>query len=203
MLTAATISAPLGYWAAIPPATARPPRDAANSRARRVITLASIPIAAATRSGAWASSAARTRPTSAGSGARRRATITCAIASARTPSVPGAQRLERERLVGHVPAADLPGPGVDQIAERPALEPRDERDPLAACFLHFGLQPSQALVPGQFPPLAVCAAGHRIRDAIGVVQALQRRLPARAQATLVDGRLGVALELDHAALAHL
>ncbi len=52
MSTAATISAPLGYWAATPPATARPPCDAANSRASRVMSLAAIPTAAATFSGA-------------------------------------------------------------------------------------------------------------------------------------------------------
>src|SRR2546430_13648559 len=88
MLTAATISAPLGYWAAIPPATARPPRDAANSRARRVITAVSLPIVAETRSGAWASSAAPTRGTSPGDGASRRAAVTRALARARHP--PGA-----------------------------------------------------------------------------------------------------------------
>src|SRR2546421_324776 len=203
MLTAATISAPLGYCAAMPPATARPPRDAANSRARRVITWASIPTAAATRSGALASSAARTRATSAGTGASRRETITCAIASASIPSLPGAQRLERERLVGHVPAADLPGPGVDQLAERPAFEPCDEGDALAAGVLHLGLQASQRIVPAELLPGAVRTARHRIGDPIGVVQALECRLPARAQAALVDGRLGVALELDHPALAHL
>src|SRR5439155_700042 len=154
MLTAGAISAPLGYWAAIPPATARPPRDAANSRARRVITFASMPIVAATRSGAWASSAARTRATSAGSGASRRATITCAIASASIPSVPGADQLR---------------PRLDQLAERAAFEPRDERDPLAPRLLYFGLQASYGVVPCDLLPLAVGAAGHRIRDAIGVV----------------------------------
>src|SRR5437762_2392305 len=190
MLTAATISAPLGYCAAMPPATARPPRDAANSRARRVITWASIPTVAATRSGALASSAARTRATSAGTGASRRETITCAIASASIPSVPGA-------------AADLPDPGVDQVAERPAFEPRDEGDALAAGFLHLGLQASQRIVPAELLPGAVRTARHRIRDPIGVVQTLDRRLAARAQTALVDGRLGVALALDHPALARL
>ena len=118
-------------------------------------------------------------------------------------AIPGAQRLERERLVGHVPAADLPGPGVDQVAERPAFEPRDEGDALAAGFFHLGLQASQRIVPAELLPGAVRTARHRIGDPIGVVQALERRLPARAQAALVDGRLGVALELDHPALAHL
>src|SRR5207237_3717496 len=84
-----------------------------------------------------------------------------------------------------------------------AFEPRDERDPLAPRFLYFGLQASYGVVPCDLLPLAVGAAGHRIRDAIGVVKALQRGLPARAQPTLIDGRLGVALELDHSALAPL
>jgi len=52
MFAAATMAAPFGYWAAIPPATARPPLDAANSRARRAMTLGSIPTAEATCAGA-------------------------------------------------------------------------------------------------------------------------------------------------------
>ena len=37
----------------------------------------------------------------------------------------------------------------------------------------------------------------RSREAVGVIEALERRLPARAERALIDGVLGVALELDH------
>ncbi len=117
--------------------------------------------------------------------------------------VPLPQRLEGERLVGHVPAAGLPHPGIDQVAERPRLEPGDEDDTLAPGRLDLSGETSDRVVPRELLPLAGRRPGHRVGDAIGVVQALKRRLAARAQPPLVDRRVGIPLELDHPAFADL
>ena len=114
-----------------------------------------------------------------------------------------AQRFEGERLVGDVATGDLLHPGVDELAERPALEPGDERDPLAARLLHFRLQPADRVLPGEFLPLTVRTAGHGIGDSVGIVEPLERGLAARAEPPLIDRRIRVALELDDAAFAHL
>src|SRR5438552_2894458 len=181
MFTAATTrSAPSPYCVATPPPTARPPWEAANSRARRSISGAGIPTTGATRCGV-------------GSRRSRRAASAGALP----------QGFERERLMGDVPAADLLDPRIDELAERPGLEPGEEHDPPTARFLHLPREPADGIVPRQLLPLAVRPAGHWLGDAIGVVQPLQRRLAARAEPPLVDGGFRVALELDHAAFAHL
>ncbi len=114
-----------------------------------------------------------------------------------------AQRLEGERLIGDVTTAELFHPAVDQLAERPALEPGHESDPLAACLLHLPLQPPDRVLPGELLPLPVRAAGHGIGDAVGIVESLKPGLAPRAEPPLVDRRLRVALELHHPAFAHL
>ena len=117
--------------------------------------------------------------------------------------VPLTQRLERERLVGDVPPADLLHPGVHQLPERAALEPSDECDAFAARLLHLRLQATDRVVPGELLPLSVRSPRHRIGHAVGIVEPLQRGLAARAEPALVDRRLGVPLELDHATFAYL
>src|SRR5439155_537404 len=68
-------------------------------------------------------------------------------------------------------------------------------------LLHLRLQPVDGVLPGEFPPLAVRTAGHGIGDAVGIVESLEPGLAPRAEPPLVDRRLGVPLELDHAAFA--
>ncbi len=114
-----------------------------------------------------------------------------------------AQRLERERLIRDVAAAELFHPGVHQLAERPALEPRHEDDSLAPRLLHLRLQPGDRILPGELLPLPARPASHGIGDAVGIVESLDAGLAPRAEPPLVDRRLRVALELHHPAFAHL
>ena len=117
--------------------------------------------------------------------------------------VPLAQRLERERFVGEVPPTCVLHPAPDQLSERAGLEARDEDGSGAARLLHFGAEPRDRLVPRERLPPAVGAARHRVRDAVRVVEPLERRLTAGAEPSLVERGLGIPLELDHASLAHL
>src|SRR5439155_20018401 len=70
-----------------------------------------------------------------------------------------AQSLEGERLVGDVPTAQLLHPGVDEVAERPALESGHEGNPLTARLLHLRPQPADRVLPGELLPLAGRATG--------------------------------------------
>src|SRR3989442_11965085 len=94
--------------------------------------------------------------------------------------------------------AEVFHPGFDELAERAALEPGHERDPLAARLLQLRLQPTDCVLPGEFLPLTIRTAGHGIGHSVGIVESLKPRLAARAKPPLVDRRLRVALELHHA-----
>ena len=59
------MAAPFGYCAAMPPATASPPCEAANSRATRRIAFAPTSTAAAICSGAYGATSSRMRAMSA------------------------------------------------------------------------------------------------------------------------------------------
>ncbi len=65
---------------------------------------------------------------------------------------------------------------------------RRRRQPVAEHFVRF--------VPRNRPDRAVAAANLRMRQAIGIVQALQRRLSPRAQRTLANWIGRIALQLD-------
>ena len=90
------------------------------------------------------------------------------------------QRLERERLVGHVASADLLGPFVHQLAEAAGLETGEEHDPLAGRRAELALQRRHRLFPGHGLEVARRATLHGARDAVGVVEPLQGGLTARA-----------------------
>src|SRR5690606_15648190 len=57
------------------------------------------------------------------------------------------------------------------------------------------------VVPGERIPVAGGGACERARDAVGVVEAVERGLSAGAEAAVRDGGEGVALGLDGASLA--
>src|SRR2546423_141064 len=149
MFTAATSSAaPSPYWVATPPPTASPPWDAANSRARRSISVAAIPTDGATCCGV-------------GSRRSRRAASAGGGAGAGAPAAPPPPRPRRP-------------PPPPPRARRPSPAPPPPAPP-------------RGMVQRQRLPLAVRPAGHRLDDAVRVVQPLQRRLAARAEPALVDG----------------
>ena len=116
--------------------------------------------------------------------------------------VAGTQRFEAERLVAQVAATHLLHPLSDEIAERRLLGAGQEHDPLALRLAHLGREPLDRAVPIDVFEGAAGVTHHRMRDAIGIVQPLQRGLSARAQPAAIDGGVGIALELDRAALAH-
>src|SRR5205814_10287903 len=99
MFTAATSSAaPSPYWVATPPPTASPPWDAANSRARRSISVAAIPTDGATCCGVG--SRRSRRAASAGGGRRPPVGNSPVPPPAAHPSPPGPLRdLAAPRLV--------------------------------------------------------------------------------------------------------
>src|SRR5436309_14498229 len=103
MFTAATSSAaPSPYWVATPPPTASPPWDAANSRARRSISVAAIPTDGATCCGVG--SRRSRRAASAGAGGGRPGPKALALGRPGRPFPP--------RAGGDPPPA--PPPGGDQ-----------------------------------------------------------------------------------------
>ena len=113
------------------------------------------------------------------------------------------QRLERERLVGDVRAARRPGPLSHEVPEASRLISRDESDALATGGLDLGTEPRQRVVPGDRLQLSLRAARQWLGNTVRIVDPLQRRLAAGAEVTVVDRRLGVPLELDHAPFAYL
>lgn len=71
------------------------------------MTSASMPIASATRAGAWRASRSESRAASPGTLASRSRTITWAIASASSPSVPGRAAIHSSAFI---PVTDIRGP---------------------------------------------------------------------------------------------
>src|SRR5437773_1333249 len=209
MFTAATISAPFAAWAATPPATASPPPDAANSRARRSMVLASTPICAATLSGACdrVLELDRGEPRLHEVGAERddvlrgREVVMGHGRGAERQPVALTQRLERERLERDTPSTHGPHPFVHQVAEGPGLVSRDEHDPLPLRIRDLLRQQLDRLVPGRLRELPVGSPQPRAGDAVGVVEALEAGLAAGAQSAVVRRRVRVALGVDGAAFA--
>src|SRR5436190_136555 len=200
MFTAATVAAPFAPCVAIPPATASPPPDRANSRASRTIVASSIPIAWATALGRCAPSTLTSRLASAGTRARCWLMMTCAIASASVPSVPGRAAIHSSAFM---PVSDRRGPTYTNLAIDAGLpRARQEDDSLPPGFAHFGREPQQRPVPIDSFERPAGVPHERMGDAIGVVESLQRRLAARAQPAAIDRRVGIAFELDRPSLAH-
>ena len=117
-------------------------------------------------------------------------------------AIAGAQRIEAEGLVAQPPAADLPHPLIDQVAERGHFGTREEHDALAARLAHLDAEPLNGAIPIDRFERAFGVADLRADDAIGIVQSLECRLPPGTEAAAVDRRLGIALELHRAAFAH-
>ena len=120
-------------------------------------------------------------------------------------AVGGADRLVGERLERHAgPCAQRLRPPIHQRAETSGLELRDHRDaarfPAAARRGHLVRERLERLVPADRREERTVAA-LRSGEAIGVVEALQRGLAADAEATAIDGMVGIALELDDASVA--
>src|SRR4029434_3844675 len=107
------------------------------------------------------------------------------------------------RLQHHArPAAERLRPFVEERAEAAVLELRDDGERLALALRGAQLlaEHLERVVPGhglQRVTLAALGAG----EPVGMVEALHRGLPARAQRALAHRMLGAALELHHAALA--
>ena len=72
---------------------------------------------------------------------------------------------------------------------------------LPARLAQLAREPGDGVVPGDLAEPAVDAPQHWGLDPAGIVQPLQRCLPAGAELALIDGMLGIALELDGAAFA--
>ena len=113
------------------------------------------------------------------------------------------QRLVPKWLVDDPrPGAHCAEPLVHQPAEAARLVPRDEPHLVGrhlAQPIHDALD---RIIPRYRLELAVRSPRQRLAHPVGVVHALERGLPARAQLALVDRVLGVPLHLHHAALAH-
>ena len=114
-------------------------------------------------------------------------------------AVAGAERFEGERLVAHAPAADLLHPLVHQIAERRLLGAAQEHDAFALRLADLRRESLDGAVPIDVFENAAGVADHRMRNAIRIVEALQRRLPAGAQPAAIDRRIGIPLQLHRAA----
>ena len=100
--------------------------------------------------------------------------------------VAGTQRLEPEWLVAQVPAANVLHPLIDEIAERRLLGAGQEHDAFALRLPHLRHEPLDRAVPIDVFEGAVRVPHQRVRYAIGVVEPLERRLAARAQAPAID-----------------
>ncbi len=90
--------------------------------------------------------------------------------------------------------------------QRRARRRPDHRDPIVAGggrLLQMIDEQLQCIVPGNFVELAIRAAQHRRAQAVGIVESLQTRLPARTDGALADGIAGIALQLDDASFANL
>ncbi len=114
-------------------------------------------------------------------------------------AVAGPQRFEAERLVALPPAADLPHPLIDQVAEARLLGSGEEHDAVAARAGHLRAEPLNGAVPVDRLERAAGTADHRASQAVGIVQSLDRGLTAGAQAAVIDGRVRIAFELHGAA----
>ena len=70
--------------------------------------------------------------------------------------------------------------------------------------LQFGRERVQGIIPGEVGkfPRAPLSLLHRAGEAVGIVQQLQARLPARAELAPVEGMLGVAFNFHGAAIHH-
>src|SRR5262249_30695250 len=113
------------------------------------------------------------------------------------------KRLVADGLVGDArPYPERPGPLVHELTEAARLETADEGDlaPLLALdeALELGDQRLLRLVP-----LRRLARDHGAAIAIGMIEPLQRRLASDAQGACVHGMVGIALELDDAAVTIL
>ena len=119
----------------------------------------------------------------------------------------GPQRLMRERLVADPPRADGLGPALYQPVERAAEQRRDDGDPARPRFPQLLGEHLPGVQPVDWLQHALSGRGIRLppaertAEAVGVVQALQRRLAADAQAAAVQRMLRVAFDLDRATLA--
>ncbi len=121
---------------------------------------------------------------------------------AESHAIAGAHRLERERLVAHPPAAHLLHPFIDEIPERRLFGAREEDDSLPPRLAHLGGESLERAVPIDGFERPARVPHHRMGDAIGVVEPLERRLAARAQPPPIDRGVGIAFELDGPPLAH-
>ena len=124
-------------------------------------------------------------------------------AGAEGDAVPFAQRFEGEGLVGHVPAPDLLHPFVHQVPEARRLEAREEHDALAVGVFELGGQPRKGFVPRNLDQMALRVPAQGIGHAVGIVEPLQGGLAHGAEPAPVDGRRGIALDLDGAAFTGL
>src|SRR5207247_1573548 len=97
--------------------------------------------------------------------------------------------------------ADGPHPLVHEAGERPGLLPGHEDDALPARVGHLLRQELDRLLPSGLLQPAARPPHLRAREPVGVVQPLETGLAAGAEPPVVDGRVGVAFELDDAALA--
>ncbi len=104
-----------------------------------------------------------------------------------------AQRLVIERLPTHDTPTECRGPLREKIGKRAAAGAGNHRE-LAAGDL--GRQPRDRIVPRRGLEGAVGIPHHRALDPARIVESLQCRLAARAELPLVDGVLGIPLELD-------
>jgi hypothetical protein len=120
-------------------------------------------------------------------------------------AIRGAHRFVGERLDRHPPSrAQRPRPRVHESAQTAVLELGHEGDGSALAGRAHGGDLLADRLEGVVPadrrePGAV--ASLRAVEAIGMVESLERRLPAHAQRALAHGVIGIPLELHHAPLA--
>ena len=115
-------------------------------------------------------------------------------------AVSGPERLVVEGLVPDQLAVQGAGPVGQEVGEAAPPRRGEHRHPVARLAQLAG-QPADGVVPGDRRQAPVAAARHGAPDPARVVQPLQRRLTAGADLALVDGVVGVPLQLDRAPLA--
>src|SRR6185437_10632828 len=90
-----------------------------------------------------------------------------------------------------------------QVTEARRFQTGDERDALALRVLHLAREAGHGVFPGDLRELAGRILRERIGEAVGIVESLEGRLAAGAEAPRIDGRRRVAFNLDGPSLTRL